>query len=576
MRNGKKLQKYFHFRRNLQCFYLSTPSTQQSSTESIKISPTLTSTSSSSDNLSHWKRCGLNEIPSTCFLGKEEDTSHMVTNRDLKRSDRPVNPKGDIMGNYHINNISKLHMPRILDGFKAKLDKREQTGNRRKLKYSSYQDISKHRNETSLKPKEENIFSLNFAGNQKKREIDFSSNDYLGLANDFELYKRIYQHHQFSKVNDDDSNHYCPHVLGTGGSRLLSGDTVTHQESERFFSNFFGYKSSLIFNSGYDCNLGLLSCISQRNDMIIHDERVHNSTMMGIRLARSKNIENFKHNDINVLQNILEKARSVDSSSRQSINNIFICVEALYSMEGTIAPIVEIVNLAETYNAVIIVDEAHSTGILGPEGKGLLAQYELNSHPNILCGIHTFGKALGCHGAVIGGDPILMDYLINYCYPFIYSTSPPPHSVLTMYESCMFMKDQDERRKHLKELIQLFRSEMYNISKSDMKKRAASSTTKTKTSTTTAIRNKDLVDHLPTSTIDCLSSPIQSIVIPGSQQVSEAASILQSQGFDVRPMRPPTVAKGEERLRIILHSHNSKEEVLSLVSSIKNIKTRFT
>jgi 8-amino-7-oxononanoate synthase len=330
--------------------------------------------------------------------------------------------------------------------------------------------------------------------------VDFCSNDYLGIA------KNNLLQHSFNQYK-----------TGSTGSRLLAGNYELIEATEKQIATFHKAETALIFNSGYDANIGLLSCIPQRGDTIIYDFLSHASIRDGIRLSLANNYS-FKHNDLIDLEKKVKFAKG----------NIFIVTESIFSMDGDTAPLAEIVDIAASYKAHLIVDEAHATGIIGKNGEGLVQLYNLQN--NIFARVHTFGKACGCHGAAVLGSNHLRNYLINFARSFIYTTSLPPQSIATISEAYKIFPTLDNERKHLQQLIELFTS--VNIGYKKIQS----------------------------------SSPIQAIVIPGNDEVRKVAATLQQKGFDVRPILYPTVEKGKERLRIVLHSFNSVAEVEGLVN----------
>lgn len=335
---------------------------------------------------------------------------------------------------------------------------------------------------------------------------DYFSNDYLGIVKNGLLEKKLTG---------------TSYPNGSTGSRLLAGNYPLMEETEKQLSLFHDAPSALIFNSGYDANLGLLSCISQRGDLILYDKLSHASIRDGIRLSLAESFS-FAHNDLHELETKLIHHR--EPAGR----NCFVVTESVFSMDGDMAPLPEIVNLCEKYDARLIVDEAHATGVIGNRGEGLM-QF-LGLHQHCFARIHTFGKALGCHGAVIMGSEILRDYLINFCRPFIYSTALPPASVAAIQAAYQIFPGQLAEREILKKLIALFDHPRFKKS----------------------------------------TSPIQCMIIPGNDQVKESAKNLTDHQLDVRPILYPTVPKGEERLRIALHSFNTLEETQKLISILTN------
>ena len=192
-------------------------------------------------------------------------------------------------------------------------------------------------------------------------------------------------------------------------------------------ADFHKAESGLIFNSGYDANLGLFSCIAKKEDTLICDELIHASIIDGCRLSYANRFR-FAHNDVEDLEDKL----------RRSKGNIFVAVESVYSMDGDMAPLKEIAAVCKKYNASLIVDEAHATGLFGDQGRGLVSQHGLEQE--VFARVHTFGKALGCHGAVILGSETLRNYLVNFARSFIFTTALPVHSLIAVkcaYEMLM-------------------------------------------------------------------------------------------------------------------------------------------
>jgi 8-amino-7-oxononanoate synthase len=333
-------------------------------------------------------------------------------------------------------------------------------------------------------------------------KIDFCSNDYLGISKAKFL----------STVNRQLST-------GSTGSRLLSGNYPLIEETEKIIADFHDAEAGLIFNSGYDANVGLLSCIAKRGDTILYDYLSHASIRDGIRLSFAHSFS-FTHNDIEDLEKKLKAAQG----------NIFVVTESVFSMDGDIAPLKAINELCEKYNANLIVDEAHATGVVGESGEGLVQQLDLQK--KCFARVHTFGKALGCHGAIILGSEILKNYLINFSRAFIYTTSLPEISVDAIKSAYELFPKMNDERKHLQQLIGNFQNATLNFEKL-----------------------KSL-------------TPIQVVIISGNDEVKKIALHLQENNFDVRAIVYPTVPKGSERLRIVLHSFNTSEEVGLLVEKL--------
>jgi 8-amino-7-oxononanoate synthase len=339
--------------------------------------------------------------------------------------------------------------------------------------------------------------------------IDFCSNDYLGIITNGLLHKSM--------------NTNLRH--GSTGSRLLSGNYLLIEETELFIASFHDCEAALIFNSGYDANVGLLSCVPQKGDTILYDYLCHASIRDGMRLSFAQSLS-FKHNDVEDLRKKLSAATG----------QVFIVTESVFSMDGDMAPLQEIITLCEQHGCHLIVDEAHATGIIGKKGEGLTQHLQL--HKNCFARVHTFGKALGAHGAVVCGSKLLRDYLINFARPFIYTTSLPEQSVAAIKNAYEVIQQLHHERQHLQQLVKDF---------------------------------QQLARNLPSQYNLLLSeAPVQGIVIPGNENVRRVAANLQSSGFDVRPILYPTVPKGSERLRIVLHSFNTSTEVNRLISLLAN------
>ena len=248
--------------------------------------------------------------------------------------------------------------------------------------------------------------SLRSLSPQNER-IDFSSNDYLGFAKNPIIFKQV----------QEDLDSYLPNN-GSTGSRLLSGNFDFHEALESQMAAFFNAEAALLFNSGYDANIGLLSSVPQRGDCIFYDENSHASIRDGIRLSHAKSYR-FKHNDLDDLRQKIEKTGTG--------NQGYLVVESIYSMDGDAAPLSGFAEISKAYDLNLIVDEAHSTGVYGSEGQGMVNDLGLSAL--VFARIYTFGKALGCHGAAIVGDALLIQFLINFARSFIYTTAMP----VTMY-----------------------------------------------------------------------------------------------------------------------------------------------
>ncbi|RQM29838.1 hypothetical protein B5M09_006585 [Aphanomyces astaci] len=342
--------------------------------------------------------------------------------------------------------------------------------------------------------------------------VDFCSNDYLGLSRNPALTLA--------------QNPASPH--GSTGSRLITGTSSTHVQVEAELAAFYGAESALVFNSGYLANLSVMSCVPQDGDVVLYDNLVHNSCREGLRLSRATAL-GFRHNDMTHLEALL---RAQSSSSR----HVLVVVESIYSMDGDVAPIQTLVELCESYGASLVVDEAHSTAVLGPGGAGLVRALGLERR--VFCSVYTFGKGMGIHGAVVCGSATLKSYLVNYARPFVYSTSLPPHDMRLIRRAHQVCAAADAPRDTLQSLIGHFRAQVESSS------------------------------CIPKAALLPSTTAIQGIVVRGNEEALQAAAFLTDQGFNVVAIRAPTVPVNEERLRIIIHAFNSRQEIDSLVDAV--------
>lgn len=346
--------------------------------------------------------------------------------------------------------------------------------------------------------------------------IDFSSNDYLGYSK--------------SKIIFDDTHNYLVNENhtqnGATGSRLLSGNHKLYTYVELKLKEIH-QSEALVFNSGYDANLGFFSAVPQRHDVILYDEYSHASIRDGIRLSSAKAYA-FKHNNINDLEEKLRKYSGND--------NVYVVTESVFSMDGDSPNLSELCSLCEKYDAYLVIDEAHALGVFD---YGLVQKLGLEN--DVFARIITFGKAMGCHGAAILGSQNLKEYLINFSRPFIYTTGLSPHSLATIHMAYEYFEKDTLKSKKLHENIQYFKSKCAEFQ----------------------------LDYL---FIDSASA-IQCCVISGNSNVKNCANFIQSNGFNVKPILSPTVPGGQERLRFCVHSYNTFEqidEVLNLLSTFVN------
>ncbi|GMF19622.1 unnamed protein product [Phytophthora fragariaefolia] len=363
--------------------------------------------------------------------------------------------------------------------------------------------------------------------------VDFYSNDYLGFARSQPL-------RQLVETRQAELRSQHEHMLGATGSRLISGNSRFFMEVESDLAAFYNSEAALLFNSGYAANMGVMSCVPQAEDVILYDELVHNSCHEGIRLSRAKGrAVAFRHNDLDDLE---RKVQQYVAPSSEKDVCVYVVVESLYSMDGDFAPLEAMAALCERMGAFLIVDEAHSTGVYGPQGSGIVRELGLEvKYKNALaCRVHTFGKAMGCHGAVVCGSQVLIDYLVNYARSFIYTTAFPFDQLVSV--ACVHefsaSRAAEALRHHVIELVQYFKEKVSSN------------------------------PSIPRDALLASDSPIQGVVFEGNHRVLMASQQMNAMGIRVIPIRSPTVPKGAERFRIVIHADNSRREVDLLVNAL--------
>lgn len=345
--------------------------------------------------------------------------------------------------------------------------------------------------------------------------VDFSSNDYLGFAGNLRIYQRAGAILKERRME----------INGAGGSRLLTGNHPLYPRAEALIADYHKAGAALIFNSGYDANLGFFSAVPGKGDLILYDELIHASIRDGIQLSRAKTFK-FRHNDLEDLKNKMNRLKN------DIFGDIYLVTESVFSMDGDSPDLEALVNYTREENIFLVVDEAHAVGV---NGRGLIAENGLQD--KVFARLVTFGKATGAHGAAILGSPNLKDYLINFSRSLIYSTALPPHAIATVIAAYEELEEQGETEiKKLRDRITFFSGE---------------------------VSKREFPKHFLTS-----NSAIQGFLIPGNDQVKEASVKLAEKGFDVKPILSPTVPKGQERLRICLHSFNSEEEISNLIFNL--------
>ncbi|MDC7997135.1 aminotransferase class I/II-fold pyridoxal phosphate-dependent enzyme [Gilvibacter sediminis] len=345
--------------------------------------------------------------------------------------------------------------------------------------------------------------------------FDFSSNDYLGMG-------RL--------PFDPKPEEIYP--SGSGGSRLLTGNHEAYTAFEERLCSFHQQESALVFNSGYDANLGLIAALGLRGDLILYDALAHASIRDGIQLAQARSIK-FRHNDLDHLEQLLLAHKPEDGSC-------YVITESVFSMDGDSPDLKAMADLCDSHHAYLIVDEAHAVGVFGPRGVGLVQALELQDR--LLARVVTFGKALGYHGAAVLGSEELKSYLVNFARPLIYSTALAPKELISLNERYQWLAGSDASLEEIQKLhrnIALLRSyiEKYRLS-----------------------------DHFIAS-----ESAIHTVVIRGNSKVKATAEQLSELGFGVLPILAPTVPEGSERIRICLHSYNQQESIKLLIEKLAEI-----
>lgn len=371
----------------------------------------------------------------------------------------------------------------------------------------------------AARKKEETFRSLE----SKEGLIDFVSNDYLGFASNESLFSKTFQLLLTESVASN----------GSGGSRLLSGNHKLYNKLEPLLANFYKSEAALVFNSGYDANMGLFSALPQRGDLVFYDEYVHASIREGIRMSHAK-AYSFLHNDLSSLK---EKVDLNTARNEQKDSAVYIVTESVFSMDGDTPDLKAFAKYAKSNDYNLIVDEAHAVGVIGKNGEGIIPELKLEK--DVFARTVTFGKAYGSHGAAVLGSIDLRDYLVNFAKSFIYTTALTPHTLATIITAHEQMGDLGkEPNKLLKEHIDFFK--------------------------------KQLKAHKIEQLFIPSETAIQGCIISGSKQAKLVAKKLIDKGFNIKAILSPTVPEGQERLRICLHSFNSKEEIGLLVKLLSS------
>lgn len=366
-----------------------------------------------------------------------------------------------------------------------------------------------------LQTLEDDLADLGSAGRRRsvvpRRGLDFASNDYIGLAGSARL----------REAAVDAIARGVP--VGSGGSRLLRGNCDEHERLEAEAAYFFGSEAALFTGGGYGANMLLFSTLPQRGDLVVYDALIHASAREGMRLGRAETVP-FAHNDIDAAANAIAGWRR-----RGGLGTPWIAVESLYSMDGDRAPLADVAALAEREDAMLLIDEAHATGVFGPDGRGLAAG--LDGRENVVV-LRTCGKALGCEGALVLAPATVRDFIINRGRGFIFSTAPSPLIAAIVREGLRCLREEPERRERLHALV------------------------------------RDAGRALAAIDLPASGSPIQPVVIGDDRRTMAVAAAMQAAGFDVRGVRPPTVPPGTSRLRLSLTLNIDEADVAALAVAL--------
>jgi len=348
--------------------------------------------------------------------------------------------------------------------------------------------------------------------------IDFSSNDYLGLASSEELAEAVAQALDRGVA------------IGAGGSRLLRGNDPEHEALEAEAAAFFGAESCLYFGGGFLANYALFSTLPARTDLVVHDALIHASVLDGLRAGKAVTA-NAAHNDAQSFDDAIARWRADGGTGRP-----WIAVESLYSMDGDRAPLADLIAIARRHDGILVVDEAHATGVLGPDGRGLA--HALEGAPDVIS-LHTCGKALGASGALLLAPRLIRDYLVNRARPFIYATAPSPLMAAAVRAALDIVRRDPSRRERLASLV--------------------------------AFAGRALERRCG---ITPSGSHIQPVILGTDERAMSVAGVLVAEGFDVRAVRPPTVPEGTARLRISLTLNAGEDATARLLDTLATILER--
>ena len=344
----------------------------------------------------------------------------------------------------------------------------------------------------------------------------FCSNNYLGLAN-------------HSRLMEAARNTLEEYGTSSSASRLVSGNLALHGQLEKQVAKWIGTEAALVFNSGYQANIGVISALIQENDLILSDELNHASLIDGCRLSRAQ-IGIFRHADPQHLESLL-----MEKSKAGRARKKFIVTESVFSVDGDLAPLAEIASVAHRFNALLIVDEAHAIGIFGATGAGLVEQLQLQEHVHIRVG--TFSKALGSFGGFVAGKQDLIEYLINRARSFIYSTALPPAILGASLAAIKIIQDEPERRKVLWKNVKFLREGLKN-------------------------QGWALLSE---------ASQIIPVLIGEARETMKVSSDLLKNGIFAQGLREPTVPPGTSRLRLTPMATHTREDLTRALAAFERV-----
>jgi 8-amino-7-oxononanoate synthase len=345
-----------------------------------------------------------------------------------------------------------------------------------------------------------------------KSYLSFCSNDYLGLANHPQLIAALQQGAQ-------------QHGVGAGAAHLVSGHHTAHHQLENELAAFAGKPAALLFSTGYMANIGIVQALVGKDDTVFADKFNHASLNDAMQLSRAT-VKRYRHHDLIQLVQLLEQAKS---------GRKLVITDAVFSMDGDLAPLPELLALCEQHDAWLLVDDAHGFGVLGAQGRGSLAHFGITSKRIIY--MATLGKAAGVFGAFVAAEQVVIDTLINHARSYIYTTATPPALASALLESLQLIKSGDELRAHLQRLIAQLRDGLRDVSWKLM----------------------------PSATA------IQPLLIGGNNAALDLSNALRERSIWVTAIRPPTVPQGTARLRITLSAAHSAADVTRLIETLHEV-----